>query len=332
MVLCEITLDVEWSHAIAPGAKVILVLAKSDEDADILSALKYAVDNNLGDVISMSFGENESCEGSDGISAYHDVFAEATRKNITLFASAGDDGAAQPTCDGSDLVIAASHPASDPLVTGVGGTELHAAMYCLPQLGCDPTANPPLGTYAGEIVWNEIDTGFGATGGGFSVIFDEPPWQKSQIKDGKTRAVPDVGYSAAVLHGVLTFYQGGWFLFGGTSAGSPQWSAITAIANQRAGHRLGFINAALYQTYKSKKSYPASFNDVTSGDNIVPGLGGFTADSGWDPATGIGSPIDVNLVDILIGNVSPGDGQAAISTSKFSAGKAPKNKGPKQPH
>ncbi len=328
----EITLDVEWSHAIAPGANVVLVLAKSDQDADILSALKYAVDNNLGDVISMSFGENESCEGAAGIAGYHDVFVAATQKNITLFASAGDDGAAQPTCDGSDLVIAASHPATDPLVTAVGGTTLTAARYCEASLGCNPATNPAPGTYQNEVVWNEFDDDIGATGGGFSVIFDEPSWQKSQIKDGKSRAVPDVSYDAAVLHGVLTFYQGQVFLFGGTSAGSPQWAAITVIANQRAGHRLGFINSALYQTYKSKKSYPVSFNDITVGDNVVPGLSGFSAASGWDPTTGIGSPIAANMVDILIGNVSPGDGQSAISSTKFSATKGPSTKGPKQPH
>lgn len=110
------------------------MLAKTNQDTDILSAIKYAVDNNLGDVISMSFGEAETCVGAPGpdlISAYHDVFVSATQKGITLFASSGDQGAAQPTCDGNSWMLSASNPASDPLVTGVGGTELHAADYCL---------------------------------------------------------------------------------------------------------------------------------------------------------------------------------------------------------
>jgi subtilase family serine protease len=170
----EITLDVEWAHAIAPGAKIVLVLAKSDNDPDILSALRFAVDNDLGDVISMSFGENESCVDPVILSANHDIFAAATRKHITLFASSGDAGAAQPTCDGSSWVKAVSQPASDPLVAGVGGTELHAANYCLSDLGCDPTTSPTPGTYEREIVWNEPD--FGATGGGFSVVFDQPEY------------------------------------------------------------------------------------------------------------------------------------------------------------
>src|SRR5262249_51229756 len=99
----EITLDVEWAHAIAPGAKIVLVLAKTNSDSDILSATKYAVDHNLGDVISMSFGEAETCMGSTLLAQQHTVFENATNKGITLFASSGDDGAAQPTCDGSSL-------------------------------------------------------------------------------------------------------------------------------------------------------------------------------------------------------------------------------------
>ena len=97
----EISLDVLWAHAIAPGANVTLVLAKSNQDADIQSALQYAVDHNLGDVISMSFGENESCMEPDILAAQHAAFGSATLKGITLFASSADQGAALQTCDGN---------------------------------------------------------------------------------------------------------------------------------------------------------------------------------------------------------------------------------------
>src|SRR5262249_48558595 len=93
----EITLDVEWAHAVAPGASIELVLAKSNDDADILSATKFAVDHNLGDVISQSFGEGESCVDPNLLAAQHKVFQDANAKRITLIASAGDQGAAQPT-------------------------------------------------------------------------------------------------------------------------------------------------------------------------------------------------------------------------------------------
>jgi subtilase family serine protease len=352
----EISLDVEWAHAIAPGARIVLVLAKSNQDADILSALKYAVDNNLGDVISMSFGENESCVDPDILSGYHDVFAAATQKNITLFASSADQGAALQTCDGNSWVKAVSSPASDPLVTGVGGTELRAAGYCLTSLGCNPNTNPPFGTWQSEIVWNEglpfgdfgNVFGFGtlSTGGGFSVLFDEPPYQQGTIHGGKQRAVPDVAYNGAVLHGVLTYLDipgvpPGFYRFGGTSAGSPQWAAIAAIANQKAGARLGFLNSAIYQIGKVNKAYVASFHDITDGTNSAGEFDsfghpvtviGFDAGNGWDATTGTGSPISSSLVDNLIKYVSPGDGKSAIATTKPKPHPKPIIPGSMDPH
>jgi len=336
----EITLDVLWAHAIAPGANIMLVLAKSNEDADILSVTKYAVDHKLGDVISQSFGEDESCVDPKLLVQQHRVFADATRKNITLFASSGDEGAAQPTCDGSSYSKAASSPASDPLVTGVGGTELHAAGYCLTSLGCDPAANPAPGTYQGEIAWNEFDNSI-ATGGGFSVLYDEPSYQKGIIR-GKQRGVPDVSYNAAVYHGVLTYLDvpgdfTGWVLFGGTSAGSPQWAAIAAIADQKAGHDLGFINAALYQIGKDRKDYAADFFDVTSGNNSVVEydidnnpvvIQGFEAGKGWDATTGLGSPTANKLVPALIKLVKLDDGRDANNEP----GPHPRDNQPKHGH
>jgi subtilase family serine protease len=317
----EITLDVEWAHAIAPGAKIVLVLAKSNDDADILSATKYAVDHRLGDVISQSFGENESCMDSDLAEAQHRVFQEATRKHITLFASSGDDGAAQPTCDGMSWVRAASSPASDPLVTAVGGTELHAADYCLTSLGCDPTANPAPGTYQGEIAWNEFDFDNASTGGGFSVLFRKPFYQRESVRH-KGRGVPDVAYNAAIYHGVLVYWGlgGGWYLFGGTSAGSPQWAAITAIADQKAGRALGFSNRAFYEESESWREHSKIFHDITIGNNsvsetdsngnLVP-VKGFKARKGWDATTGLGSPKVDRLVKVLIKGRGDDDGRKA---------------------
>jgi subtilase family serine protease len=352
----EISLDVEWAHAIAPGARIVLVLAKSNQDADILSALKYAVDNNLGDVISMSFGENESCVDPDILSGYHDVFAAATQKNITLFASSADQGAALQTCDGNSWVKAVSSPASDPLVTGVGGTELRAADFCLASLGCNPATHPLPGTWQSEIVWNEglpfgdfgnvFGIGTLSTGGGFSVLFDEPPYQQGTIHGGKQRAVPDVAYNGAVLHGVLTYLAipgvpTGFYRFGGTSAGSPQWSAIAAIANQKAGGRLGFLNSAIYQIGKVNKAYAASFHDITNGTNSAVEFDssnhpvtviGFDAGIGWDATTGTGSPISSSLVDDLIKYVSPGDGTSVIATTKPKPHPKPIIPGSMDPH
>jgi subtilase family serine protease len=334
----EISLDVLWAHAIAPGANIVLVLAKSNEDADILSVTKYAVDRNLGDVISQSFGENESCMDPALLAQQHQVFADATLKNITLLASAGDDGAAQGTCDGSSFVKAVSTPATDPLVTAVGGTELHAARYCLTALNCNPATNPAPGTYQGEIVWNEF--GDSSTGGGFSVLYDEPSYQQGTIHGGKQRGAPDVSYNAAVEHGVLTYLNipgipTGFYLFGGTSAGSPQWAAIMAIAGQKSGYSLGFINKALYHIGQSQPHYSASFFDVTNGNNSVVEdvpVTGFNAAPGWDPTTGLGSPAADQLVSYLIQFVSPGDGIAAVAGSKPKSNGKPNAPGQMKPH
>src|SRR5262249_7534603 len=86
----ETTLDVEWAHAIAPGANIVLAVAASNNDSDILNTTKYVVDHNVGDVISQSFGEAEQCMDPKLLDQQHAVFAEAVRKGITLFASSGD--------------------------------------------------------------------------------------------------------------------------------------------------------------------------------------------------------------------------------------------------
>lgn len=323
----EITLDVEWAHAIAPGAKVVLDLAKSNDDADLLSVTKYAVDRHLGDIISQSFGENESCVDSNLLAQEHKLFVKATLQHITLLASSGDAGAAQPTCDGNSWVQAASSPASDPLVTAVGGTELHAADYCLTALGCDPTSNPAPGTYQSEVAWNEFDSA--STGGGFSVLYRAPIYQTLVTHSGKKRGEPDVAYNAAIYHGVLVVYAGRWWLFGGTSCGSPQWAGIMAIADQKAGRSLGFINPALYLFDLSQKTYAKVFNDVTSGTNSVVepdvngnpvSVQGFNAGTGWDATTGLGSPKVDQLVTYLIRFTSDDDAQKAISGSEPNPG------------
>src|SRR4051794_36751363 len=177
----EITLDVEWAHAVAPGAAIDLVLAKSNNDADILSAQRYAVENDLGDVISQSFGEAEQCMDPSLLTQTHDVFEQASAAKMTLIASSGDQGASQPTCDGSSWFKAVSTPASDPDVTGIGGTRLDA--------------NGLTGVYNGEIAWNEPDFAV-ASGGGYSVVYKRPGYQKTAVA-GHKRGVPDVSYNGA---------------------------------------------------------------------------------------------------------------------------------------
>jgi subtilase family serine protease len=322
----EISLDVEWAHAIAPGAKIELVLAKSNDDADILAATKWAVDNNVGDVISQSFGEAESCVDPTIASQQHQVFRNATRKGITLFASSGDQGSAQPSCDGKSWIKSASSPANDPLVTAVGGTQLFAApdQRCFAANGTTiiPCPNPPAvkpGTYDHEVAWDELDQdpvigplgGDAATGGGFSQQFDRPNFQDGFGISSRTRGVPDVAYNGAINHGVIAAWTvgGGFYIFGGTSAGSPQWSALGAIADQMAHHRLGQINDELYDLGGSHFFSNTGYHDVTVGqngvlefdsDNNPVNISGFKAKHGWDATTGLGSPKADKLVPALV--------------------------------
>jgi subtilase family serine protease len=299
----ESTLDVLWAHAIAPGAKIRLISAASNNDTDILAATQYAVDNNLGDVLSQSFGENENCVDPTLLAAEHQMFAKAKKQGWTVFASSGDSGAAQFTCDGSGAVQVASSPASDPLVTGVGGTTLAADIN---------------GTYQGETAWTEgifttcnppADDDVNCSGGGFSDLYAKPSFQKSMVKGKVGRGVPDVAYNAGINGGVLTVCTvcdpsdpGGVFLFGGTSAGSPQWAGLAAIADQLAGHRLGEINTALYSIANSSSKYRSAFHDVTTGNNHVADIGGNGYDTrkGWDAVTGLGTPDAAQLLPALI--------------------------------
>ncbi|HEX3778908.1 MAG TPA: S53 family peptidase [Pseudonocardiaceae bacterium] len=287
----EITLDVEYAHSIAPGATIDLVLAKSDADPDIYSAQKFVVSHNLGDVLSQSFGEAEQCMDPTIQQNTHKLFEQAAAKGMTVFASAGDDGAAQPTCDGTSFMKAASTPASDPLVTGVGGTILNA----------DGTT----GAYHSETVWNEPDFN-AAGGGGYSVLYSTPSYQRSLHLP--SRGVPDVSYNAAIIGGVLAVWSssgqgaGLVFQFGGTSAGSPQWAGLAALANQFGHHRIGTINNELYLL---GHGFIGSqfFHDVTTGDNTYHGVSitipGFAATPGWDAASGLGTPKANNLVPLL---------------------------------
>jgi subtilase family serine protease len=292
----EITLDVEWAHAIAPGAAINLVLAKSNDDADINSAIKYVVDHNLGDVISQSFGEAEQCMAPNLLAQAHALYDRARGQHQTVFASSGDQGAAQPTCDGSSFFKAASTPASEPSVTGVGGTILDADGLS--------------GAYHSETTWNEPEFE-AAGGGGFSTVYREPLYQVLAQHSGR-RGVPDIAYNAGINSGVLTVWstsgQGAnlLFIFGGTSAGSPQWAGLIALADQAAHKRVGFINDQLYGLAASRPVYTTLYHDITTGDNTFHGAAfgdvdvqGFAATPGWDPATGIGTPKAQKLVPAL---------------------------------
>lgn len=287
----EIALDTQWAHAVAPDAKIVLVAAKSDFDEDLIAALNYALDHHLGDVVSMSFGESEAFlgnpDGLDTVAAWQSAFQKARQQHVTLFASSGDSGSTNPMdADGNVLPFQnVSFPASSTLVTSVGGTNLF--------FGTATNADPN-GKYQGEQVWND---GFGAGGGGMSSLIDEPVFQLATVGSSinktlhKHRGIPDVAYNAGVAGGVIAAWGvgGGFFIFGGTSAGAPQWAGIIADLNQARGRPMGFLNDQLYLLGGIGALRPL-FHDVTLGDNAFGGQPGFPAKPGYDLATGWGTP------------------------------------------
>lgn len=291
----EIALDTQWAHADAPAATIDLVIAKSDNDPDIFAAQQYVISHNLGDVLSQSFGEGEVCQSANIFAATHQLFVQAAAERMSVFASAGDSGSSQPACNGNGFFKSVGTPASDPLVTGVGGTHLNADLTT--------------GAYQSESVWNNSGTAIdlGATGGGFSTQYLRPSYQ-AFANHNAFRGVPDVAWNADVFNGVLATCSacgagpGAFFIFAGTSSGSPQWAAITTLADQAAGHRLGFLNPTLYVIGLAVTNYNFAFHDITSGNNVWDGDGnipGYSAGPGWDPTTGLGSPNVAHLINLL---------------------------------
>jgi subtilase family serine protease len=286
----EIALDVEWSHAIAPGAKIVLALAPTNSSSDFAATERYVIEHNLGDVMSMSFGETEGCETPAVQEEEHNDFQAAVENGTTLVASTGDTGAAEYNCEETGFLPTpgVSTPSTDPNVTAVGGTTLIASLRS--------------GRYESESVWNESaePEGGGAGKGGFSSLYAPPGFQQGIPGITTQRGVPDASYNASVHHGVVVVWGSSGeenedWVFGGTSAGAPQWAGLVAIADQAAGRRLGNINPTLYAIAKGKR-YARSFHDITVGNNDFPPVTGYAATPGWDAASGWGTPRASKLV------------------------------------
>ncbi len=328
----EVALDVEWAHAIAPGANILLVHTPTAETLGVqgfpqmMMAEDYVVKNHLADVISQSLGSSElAFRSPQSILNLRYAFEDAKDNNVTVLASSGDFGSTNEskqsvTGAGADVIQTPNvgWPASDPLVTGVGGTYLCQDPNNTTSRVLDNT-DPP-STCQNQ---NNIEIGWIDSGGGFSSIFGRPTWQNtppgSTPFPSDSRGVPDVAYNASSRTGVLIYVSlpnvgssgaicqpsgtpcsTGWYIIGGTSAGSPQWAGIVALADQYAGKALGFINPALYQIANDPAKYANDFYDVTTGGNqSEPTVPGSCAGTGWDPVTGLGTPNVAKLLPDL---------------------------------
>jgi subtilase family serine protease len=320
----EVALDTQWSHATAPGANIVLMTTNVAETQGIqglpqmMDAEQWLVDNHIADVISQSFGtaEPDFHGGTAALQNVRHAYISAAAAGVTVLASSGDSGtdnnAKTPIKNPAALPYpSVGWPASDPLVTAVGGTYLctdgttgtsvdsvHAGGQC------------PLFPGRREVGWK-------FSGGGYSSIFARPGYQDTlpagSTPIGAMRGVPDIAYQASAGTGVLVYDSapgdnggsntnppsGSWYVIGGTSASCPQWAGLVAIADQIAGHNLGLINPKLY-SLANGPNYSQYFFDVTTGNNTIsPTVPGYPATTGWDPVTGLGTPDAAKLVPAL---------------------------------
>jgi subtilase family serine protease len=292
----ETTLDVEYAHAMAPGAKILLVETPVSETEgeqgfpEIVKAENFVIDHHLADVISQSFGATEETFKSPAsIQALRGANENAARHGVTMLAASGDTGSTDFMSDGATVFQRQvnSWPSADPLVTSVGGTQLHL----------DAAGNRT----APDNVWNDIPVGIDAAGGGGPSHVFARPFYQDRVAQSRARMTPDISMTAAVDGGALVFLSfggpssAGYHIVGGTSEATPIFAGVVAIADQLAGHGLGQINPNLYSLHGGG----SGIVDVTRGDNSFTQLDdngdpeftvpGFQAVRGYDMASGLGT-------------------------------------------
>jgi subtilase family serine protease len=301
----EAALDIEDVIGLAPGAS-IEVYQGPDSQAGVLDTYRAIVDDSPAHIVSTSWGWCEAGVSVAQLKAEATLFQMAAARGQTVLAAAGDYGSEGCGPSGG---LAVDDPGSQPYVTGVGGTEL------------ETISPPPL-----ETVW-DVD-GAGGGGGGVSKIWPMPSYQSgsgrslrvvSPYSTGSSchaaagsycREVPDVSADADPMTGYTVYYDGGWRDFGGTSAAAPLWAALVALTNashQCSGHAVGFLNPALYKAAGS--SYSADFGDITTGNNDLTHTndGLYPAGTGYDMASGLGTPVAINLARSLCETKTPPD-------------------------
>ena len=313
----ETTLDVEYAHALAPGASILLVETPTSENEgtsgfpQIVTAEEYVINHGLGAVISQSFSATEETfAGYAQIEPLRAAYLDADRHHVTVLAASGDQGATDYTGNGSDFYTrrVTSWPDSDPLVTGVGGTQLteYGASYA--SVAWNDTYDQASDEYWG----GSTDPDPLASGGGTSEYFTRPSYQNGvEAVTGARRGVPDIAMSAA-CDGAVNVYSSfangpaGWSLTCGTSEATPEFAAIVALADQVAGHPLGLLNPTLYALLAE---HAPGLVDVTAGNNTVSfhqgakanTVAGYQAVKGYNLVTGVGTVNAAKFVYELAG-------------------------------
>lgn len=291
----ETEMDVQIIHSLAPEAKIIVLQSPVAETEGIVGLPEYrqleqyVIDHQLGYIVSQSWGASEltlqDAQSQQELQQWNNLLQNGTTKqHITYFSASGDTGATDYVDDHNSLgdTPTTSFTADLPWVTSVGGTSLDTSK-----------------STSSEIAWSN-------SGGGFSQFYQTPSYQKllpTKVLEQfhNRRGVPDVSAVADPTTGLPVYLDGQWSLAGGTSASTPVWAAVEAIANQMAKHPLGFINPGLYKLGLSA-TYQRDFHDITDGNNsnLQANVKGYPAVQGWDPVTGLGTPNAEYLIPDLI--------------------------------
>jgi subtilase family serine protease len=283
----ETTLDVEWAHAMAPGAGILLVETPTAENEgrtgfpEIVAAEKYVIRHHLGQVISQSFGATEetfrSAAALRALRGAYQLAAEPAYA-VTVLAASGDSAASGDTYDMQNQYPrrVVEWPATDPLVTAVGGSFLNLS--------------PAGQRLAPDVAWSR-------GGGGRSAVFSRPAYQDGvRAITGSSRGIPDISMNASCASPVALYASfpgtgtGHWQTICGTSMATPLFAGVIALADQLAGHSLGPINPAIY---KMSAAHDPGIVDIRSGSNSTVAGGrpvpGFRAGPGYDLVSGVGT-------------------------------------------
>ena len=302
----EVTLDIELQAALAPGVSKIVVYEGPNTDQGVVDTYNQIAADNLAKSISSSWGEPEKSAPASVLQSENAAFVQMAAQGQSIFAASGDSGAYDDTS-----TLSVDDPASQPYMTGVGGTSLTTA-------GAG-------GAYSLETTWNGGSIKNGGGGGGISTVWSLPPYQSalagSAASKGSAtyRNVPDVSLDADPNTGYSIYFKGGWYLYGGTSCAAPLWSAFTALVNQQRVANglstLGFANTVLYPLAQSAR-YGSDFHDIADNSTNLY----YPAVTGYDDATGLGTFNGANLLADLGGGSAPLSVPAAPTNLKASAG------------
>jgi len=277
----------------------VVYFAKDASEQGFIDAVNAVVNDTTyaPSVVSISWGGPESQATPAARQAMDSSFQAGASLGLTFLCAAGDNG----TGDASNATQATvDYPASSPYVTGCGGTALAVANAVAVR----------------EVVWNEGAQG-GATGGGISAAYPTPSWQTSVAlpapvggEPASGRGVPDVAGNADPYSGYIVRVDGQSQPIGGTSAVAPLWAGLIARINGASGKKTGFLNPTIYAATGQ------GFTDITSGDNGIPPVAGYSAGPGWDACTGWGSPLGSQLAVVLAsqgtGQLQPQDGDMGV--------------------